>query len=92
MCNTNLNAARWACDDALAMTWDGCHKIYLLMDEKTVEEYKHDPERWEQMRKPDFDAMEDWYDASCALRFVATSAYGPDGDKVIEHIVGQGAG
>jgi hypothetical protein len=57
--NTTVNAK--------GMYWDGCHKIYLAMDEGQVAqmaEYGYD------YYTPDFDLLKQWYDESCDLRFV----------------------
>lgn len=52
---------------AKAMHFDGCHKIYLSMDDEQVkrsESYGYDS------HKPDFDTLRRWYDESCSLRMV----------------------
>jgi hypothetical protein len=54
--------------DALGMYWDGCHKIYLSMDEEDVAkmaDYGYD------FHEPDFDLLKEWFDQSCGLRFVS---------------------
>ena len=53
------------------IAWDGCHKIYLAMDETEqqffVEQYPH-------VVHGDFNALRktirEWWNASCSLRFV----------------------
>ena len=54
-------------DDALAMYWDGCHKIYLSMDAEDVDKMK---EYGYDFYEPDFDLLKQWYDQSCSLKFV----------------------
>lgn len=52
---------------AKAMHFDGCHKIYLSMDDEQVkksEGYGYDS------HKPDFDTLRRWFDESCSLRLV----------------------
>ena len=58
---------------AKAITWDGCHKIYVAMDDRearTFESYGYDPVI------PVIDIDEayrllcQWYDESCGLRFI----------------------
>jgi hypothetical protein len=56
-----------ALTDALSMHWDGCHKIYLSMDEGQVaqmDEYGYD------LVTPDYDLIREWFDLSCSLRFI----------------------
>lgn len=53
---------------ALGMYWDGCHKIYLAMDDAEVTNmielgYEHYP--------TDLDLLKQWYEQSCGLRFVS---------------------
>jgi hypothetical protein len=53
--------------DAKAMHFDGCHKIYLSMDDAQValsEIYGYDT------HAPNLDKLKGWYDQSCDLRFV----------------------
>lgn len=53
--------------NAKAMHYDGCHKIYLSMDDGQVAEmvsYGYD------VIEPDFDTLKEWYDDSCPLKLV----------------------
>ena len=52
--------------DARAIAWDTCHKIYVLMDDE------YDPLiTWEEMSDEEMLAtIQDWYEQSCGLRFV----------------------
>ena len=61
--------------DAKGIAFDGCHKIYLLMDDEQMSEMKligYDP----LLSADDYTASEmletvrDWYEDSCGLRFV----------------------
>lgn len=60
-----------ACDTAKSISWDGCHKIYLAMDDQQeawfLENYEHTLKGTPaallaQVKK--------WYWVSCGLRFV----------------------
>ena len=62
-------------EDAKGIAFDGCHKIYLLMDDEQMSEMKligYDP----LLSAEDYTASEmletvrDWYEDSCGLRFV----------------------
>lgn len=62
--------------NAKAMHFDGCHKIYLSMDDEQVRQM----EGWGyETVKPDFDLIVDWYDQSCGLRFI-NAVFTHDGD------------
>jgi hypothetical protein len=60
---------------AKGIAFDGCHKIYILMDDEQMSEMKvigYDP----LLSAEDYTASEmletirDWYEDSCSLRFV----------------------
>jgi hypothetical protein len=60
---------------AKGIAWDGCHKIYVLMDDNQVElmrEYQYDPLYTvaDLGDKSFYDIIFDWYGDSCGLRFV----------------------
>jgi len=60
---------------AKAITWDECHKIYVLMDEDQVNqmvEYGYDPIiRVEGVgRKVALGTLRNWFESSCPLRFI----------------------
>lgn len=66
-------------EDALlsadSIAWDGCHKIYVLMDaQQTSEmrEYEYDPLITREQMSPEemLDTIKGWWDDSCDLRFV----------------------
>lgn len=61
--------------DAFSIAWDGCHKIYILMDEtqhKQMIEYEYDPLLRLDALGIDvaLRTLHEWYDASCGLRFI----------------------
>jgi hypothetical protein len=62
-------------NNAKAIAWDTCHKIYLLMDNEQVElmrGYGYDPLITTDQMSADemFEVVEDWYESSCSLRFI----------------------
>jgi hypothetical protein len=62
-------------NNAKAIAWDTCHKIYLLMDSEQVElmrGYGYDPLITADQMSSDemFEVVEDWYNSSCSLRFI----------------------
>lgn len=61
------NDVEEALADAKGMYFDGCHKIYLAMDDGIVKQqiewgYEH--------HEPDINLLKHWFDESCPLRFV----------------------
>lgn len=66
------NTVSDAVDNAKGMYWDGCHKIYIAMDDEQAtvqEEYGYD------YYEPDFELLKDWFDQSCFLKFVQAVSY-----------------
>lgn len=70
-----------ALTDAKALAWDGCHKIYLLMDDEQVEQtrsygYGSGDGDSELVLVTDpvvaMDTVRTWWDESCGLRFINT--------------------
>ena len=62
-------------NNAKAIAWDTCHKIYILMDSEQVDlmkGYGYDPLITTDQMSTDemFLLVEDWYDSSCSLRFI----------------------
>ena len=82
--------------EAKAIAWDGCHKIYLLMDDEQVakmREYEYDPliTKDEMSDFEMFETVKDWYRDSCGLRFVeAVSTVEGDPNEGFETLIGQG--
>lgn len=77
------------CESAHLAAWDGCHKIYLAMDETQdnwFRTYYGNPGRDEVDGEPDerfafvgtpeemFDKVKQWWAMSCGLRFI-TAVY-----------------
>jgi len=74
---------------ALGMHFDGCHKIYLSMD---------DPQRvWfdgsgYENREPDGALLREWFNSSCSLRFVSAVSSAPSGAAVFDDLIPQLSG
>jgi hypothetical protein len=65
-----------ALDNAVGMCWDGCHKIYISMDNADANEMRG----WGyDIVDPDFDTLMEWWEDACGLRFItATHSVGAD--------------
>jgi hypothetical protein len=60
---------------AKAITWDECHKIYVLMDDEQVElmrEYGYEPIVTSNEADSGHmrELLKEWYNESCGLRFI----------------------
>ncbi len=82
-------------NDAVSIAFDGCHKIYILMDEeqhKLMKEYEYDPLiRVSHLGvETALNTLHRWYDESCGLRFVS-SVCSVDGNANdgYSHLIGQ---
>jgi hypothetical protein len=63
-------------ENAKGIGWDGCHKIYILMDDNQMnkmEEYGYDPLISSNQFTPNemFETIQNWWDQSCGLRFIS---------------------
>jgi len=83
-----------ALDDSLAITWDGCHKIYLLLDMEQVtefESYGYEPYGVDDTDEA-FDIVKGWFAQSCFLRFVQAVATNHDDPNAgYRNLIPQGA-
>lgn len=64
------------------MCWDGCHKIYLVMDDETAERQQN---YGYELVAPSYDELLDWWDNSCSLRFISAVSSG----ERFEDVIGQ---
>lgn len=62
---------------AKSISFDGCHKIYLAMDETQAEWFKNnyngascDDRTFEGTAEQMLALLKEWYEESCALRFI----------------------
>jgi hypothetical protein len=86
-------------EDAKAIAFDTCHKIYVLMDDAQVQlmrEYEYDPiiTKDEMSAGEMFETLKHWYSESCGLKFisaVSTVAEGEDPNEGFETLIEQGA-
>lgn len=86
-----------ALENAKAIAWDTCHKIYVLMDDEQValmRQYEYDPiiTSDEQSPRQMLDTVKSWFDQSCGLRFVnsvTTVPVGKDPNEGFDTLIGQ---
>jgi hypothetical protein len=83
-------------EDAKAIAFDTCHKIYVLMDDAQValmREYDYDPlyTKDEMSAGEMYETIKHWYAESCPLKFVeAVSTVEGDPNEGFETLIGQG--
>jgi hypothetical protein len=83
-------------EDAKAIAFDTCHKIYVLMDDEQVakmREYDYDPlyTKDEMSAGEMYETIKHWYAESCPLKFVeAVSTVEGDPNLGFETLIGQG--
>lgn len=68
------NAVSEYAENCVLIAFDGCHKIYLAMDE-TEAKFIRDPENYEFSLENNgendlMDILKDWYTYSCSLKFI----------------------
>ena len=91
-----------AVQDAKAIAFDGCHKIYVLMDDAQVEKmrsygYGDDDGSFlvtaDEVRKVEMlDILKNWYEGSCGLKFInAVSTVDGDPNEGFVDLIPQGA-
>lgn len=73
-----------ALSTANGMYFDGCHKIYLAVDNAANEMFIS--EDWPEASLPNLDLIQTWFDESCALRFISAVT----GEDSFERLIRQG--
>jgi hypothetical protein len=74
-------------DTAVSITWEGCHKIYIALDQKSHNQFIE--YGYEMVAVEDKDEavnqLQEWWDASCVLRFIDAV----DGDDKFHAVIPQ---
>lgn len=75
-----------AINQADSIAFDGCHKIYIQLDEKQTQkmrdyEYENIITADESNPYDMFEKVKTWYDDSCGLRFIYAVANGEEEDE-----------
>lgn len=84
-------------DDCVLIAFDGCHKIYLAMDETEAYSFRTN-EGYESVIENNgdnnlMDILDDWYDISCPLKFInAVWTSYPDANDGYVSLISQCAG
>lgn len=93
--NTNnipeiLNPVEDALTTARLVAWDGCHKIYVAMDDTQAKWFRESDYDFIVSGTPDdmMDNLIEWWEESCPLRFVQ-AVFTTNGEDDYEVIVPQ---
>jgi hypothetical protein len=66
-------------NDAHLIAWDGCHKIYLAMDEEEADWFRENyPSVMDDTPKAMLNMLVAWWDSSCGLRFIQAVTRNPE--------------
>lgn len=82
---------------ASGIAFDGCHKIYVLMDDEQLQkmreyEYEYVYSKNEMNQQEMLDTLQNWYEDSCALKFIQsiqTVAEGEDPNLGFDDLIAQ---
>lgn len=79
-----------AIGDAVLVAWDGCHKMYVALDEVEAQWFR---ESYPHVVEGDADVLlatlGKWWDASCGLRFINGVSRDPEMDSRFSTLIGQ---
>ena len=82
-------------DDCVLVAFDGCHKIYLAMDEPKAKFFRDEYPIFIENDGDTYldDVISDWYESSCALKFIqAVWLNEADENSGFVSLISQGAG
>ena len=86
-------AVEEALETAIAVTWDECHKIYVLMDWAQVElmeNYGYEPIVPVSNKAETLELLGTWFAESCGLRFITAVETTPDLNDGFTDLISQG--
>lgn len=80
-----LGAVTKALENAVSISWDGCHKIYITLDEASHQrqiDWGYEPEPVTDKEEA-LATLFSWFDVSCGLRFIDAVSSDAGFDDVI---------
>lgn len=83
-------------ETATAICWDGCHKIYVLMDDQQLAKQRkngYDPIITRAVAEPSdmLNYLKNWYEVSCFLKFInAVTTVEEDPNRGYTNLIEQG--
>jgi len=82
-----LSCVEDALDKAVSITWEGCHKIYICLDQ---ESHKQQIEYGYEMvpvkdKAEALNQLYEWFDVSCGLRFINSI----EGESTFHDVISQ---
>ena len=93
------NAVSEYAENCVLIAFDGCHKIYLAMDETEAQWFKEnyngaecDDRTFEGTPEQMFELLKNWYENSCSLKFIqSVTTNEADPNEGFESLIPQGA-
>lgn len=90
------DAVEYYCEDAFLAAFDGCHKIYLAMDEIEAQWFRENYDEYnvEKIGNGEnlFKQVQEWFSESCFLKFVQAVWHNEDDpNDGFMSLIGQGA-
>lgn len=75
-----LGPVEEAVRNSVLVAWDGCHKIYVALDQKSADDFRY--LEYPHIVQSDSDTvlelLNEWWDESCPLRFIQSMSNGGD--------------
>ena len=84
-----LTAVQNAVENAVSIAWEGCHKIYIQLDQESHDEMvemDYDPVLVTEDKNAAVTQLWEWFDNSCGLRFINAIKGEGDGTEFIDVI------
>lgn len=80
-----------ALDDALLIAWDGCHKMYVALDDEQAQWFRDNyPHTYEASPDDMMVMLRSWWDNSCPLKFVQSVETTTNPNDGFANLIGQG--
>ena len=82
-----LSEIESALDNAVSITWEGCHKIYITLDMESHNqqvEYGYEMVAVEDKAEA-LNKLWEWWDVSCGLRFINAI----EGESTLHNVISQ---
>lgn len=79
MSTTLTNAIEAVMNDAKLVAYDGCHKIYVALDDTEAKWFfDNEYDTFQGTPEEILSKVSEWYDDSCSLRFVEATSWDKD--------------
>jgi len=87
-----LGPVEEAVSNGVLVAWDGCHKMYVVMDEHSARWFRHEYRNTACSTAEDMmNTLHDWWDESCELRFITSVGNIDREGEYYDDLIPQGA-